>query len=160
MINHIISKWSKLAQKEYKTRHDWVGKVIHEELCKKLKFDHKNKWYMHNLESVLENETHKLLWNFEIHMDLIIIIMSRHQHETFDSLPPSFSIVHRFQQVFKATSCIRAELFYVHSSLSSWLRSSIWSGPQEYITYEFIPTSPAVSRMSGLSNLDSFHDGW
>ena len=28
-INHIISEWSKLAQKEYKTRHDWVGKVIH-----------------------------------------------------------------------------------------------------------------------------------
>ena len=27
-INHIISKCSKLAQKEYKARHDWVGKVI------------------------------------------------------------------------------------------------------------------------------------
>ena len=25
MIIHIISKCSKLAQKEYKTRHDWVG---------------------------------------------------------------------------------------------------------------------------------------
>ena len=28
MINHIISECSKLTQKEYKTRHDWVGKVI------------------------------------------------------------------------------------------------------------------------------------
>ena len=28
-INHIISECSKLAQKEYKTRHDWVGRVIH-----------------------------------------------------------------------------------------------------------------------------------
>ena len=28
-IKQIISKCSKLAQKEYKTRHDWVGKVIH-----------------------------------------------------------------------------------------------------------------------------------
>ena len=28
-INHIISECSKLSQKEYKTRHDWVGKVIH-----------------------------------------------------------------------------------------------------------------------------------
>ena len=27
-IYHIISECSKLAQKEYKTRHDWVGKVI------------------------------------------------------------------------------------------------------------------------------------
>ena len=28
-IDHIISECSKLAQKEYKTRHDWAGKVIH-----------------------------------------------------------------------------------------------------------------------------------
>ena len=34
-INHILSECSKLAQKEYKTRHDWVGKVIHWEMCKK-----------------------------------------------------------------------------------------------------------------------------
>ena len=32
-------------------------------------------------------------------------------------------------------------------------------GPLEYITYELIPGSPAVSCMSGSSNLDSFHDG-
>ena len=42
-INHIISECSKLAQREYKTRHDWVGKVIHWEMCKKLKFDYTNK---------------------------------------------------------------------------------------------------------------------
>ena len=30
-----ISKYSKLAQKEYKCRHDWVGKVIHCKLCKR-----------------------------------------------------------------------------------------------------------------------------
>ena len=33
-INHIISECCKLAQKEYKTRQDWVGKVIHWEMCK------------------------------------------------------------------------------------------------------------------------------
>ena len=43
MINYIISKCSKLVQKEYKTRHNWVGKVIHWELCKKFKFDQKKK---------------------------------------------------------------------------------------------------------------------
>ena len=37
-IYHIISECSKLAQKEYKARHDWVGKVIHREMCKKFKF--------------------------------------------------------------------------------------------------------------------------
>ena len=71
-INHIISECSKLAQKEYKTRHDWVGKVINWEMCKKFKFDHTNKWYMHNPASVQENDTHKLLWDFDIHTDHLI----------------------------------------------------------------------------------------
>ena len=65
MINHIINKCSKLTQKEYKTRHAWVRKVIYWELCKKFKFDHTSKWYMHNPESVLENEIHKILREFE-----------------------------------------------------------------------------------------------
>ena len=38
-IKYIKSERSKLARKEYKTRHDWVGKVIHWKLCKKFKFD-------------------------------------------------------------------------------------------------------------------------
>ena len=41
-------------------------------MCKKFKFDHTNKWYMHNLESLLENDSHKLLWDFDIQMDLRI----------------------------------------------------------------------------------------
>ena len=71
-INHIISECSKLAQKEYKTRHNWAGKVIHWEMCKKVKFDHKKKWYMHNPASVLENDTYKLLGNFDIQTDHLI----------------------------------------------------------------------------------------
>ena len=35
-INHIISECSKLAQKEYKARHDWVSKVIHWEIARNL----------------------------------------------------------------------------------------------------------------------------
>ena len=61
IINHKINECSKLAQKEYKTKHDRVGKVIHWEMCKKFKFDHTNKCYMHNPASVLENDTHNLL---------------------------------------------------------------------------------------------------
>ena len=57
IINSIISKYSKQAQKELRTRHDWVGNVINWDLCKKLKFDHTIKWYMHKPESILENET-------------------------------------------------------------------------------------------------------
>ena len=71
-INHIISECSKLAQKEYRAIHDWVGKVIHWEMCEKFKFDHANKWYMDNPASVLENDTHKLLWDFDIQTDHLI----------------------------------------------------------------------------------------
>ena len=63
-INHIISECSKLAQKEYKARHDWVTKVIQWEMCKKFKFDHTNKWYMRNPAPVLENDTRKPQWDF------------------------------------------------------------------------------------------------
>ena len=56
-IKRIISECSKLAQQEYKTGHDGLSKVIHREMCKKFKFDHTNKWYMHNPASVLENDT-------------------------------------------------------------------------------------------------------
>ena len=68
-INHVIGECSKLVQKEYKARHDWVGKVIHWEMCKKFKFDDTKKWYMHNPAPVLENNTHKLRWDFDIQTD-------------------------------------------------------------------------------------------
>ena len=71
-INHIISECSKLAQKEYKTRHDWIGKVNHWDMCKKFKFDHTKKKYMHNPAPLLENNTHKLLRDFNIHIDHLI----------------------------------------------------------------------------------------
>ena len=41
-------------------------------MCKKFKFDHTNKWYMHNPAPVLENATHKLLWDFNIQTDHLI----------------------------------------------------------------------------------------
>ena len=71
-INDIISERRKLAQKEYKTRHDWVGKVIHWEMCKKWKFHYNNKWYMHNSAPIQENDSHKHLWDFDIHTDHLI----------------------------------------------------------------------------------------
>ena len=60
-IDHMKRTCSRLALKEYKTRHDLVGKLTHWELCKKFKFDHTNRGYMYNQESFLENETQKLL---------------------------------------------------------------------------------------------------
>ena len=31
-----------------------------------------NKWYRHNPEPLLENETHKIIWDFEIQVDHLI----------------------------------------------------------------------------------------
>ena len=80
--NHRISECCKLPQKRYKTRDDRVGKVIHWELCKKLKFDRTNKWNLHKAKSDQENETRKIICDFETptdqqisatRLDLIII---------------------------------------------------------------------------------------
>ena len=69
IIKHIISECSKLSQRKYKTEQNWVGKMIHRELCKKLKFDLSTKWSWQKPELVLENETHKILWEFEIQIN-------------------------------------------------------------------------------------------
>ena len=71
-INHIISECSKLVQKEYKSRDDLEGKVIYLELCKKFNFYLPSKWHLHNTASVLMNDTHKLLYDFNIKTDHLI----------------------------------------------------------------------------------------
>ena len=71
-MNHIISECYNLAHKEYKTRHNWEGKVIHWEMYMKLKFDHTNKWYKHNPGFVHVNDTLRLLWDFDIWTDHLI----------------------------------------------------------------------------------------
>ena len=42
-------------------------------MCKKFKFDHTNKLYMHNPTPVLENDTHKLPWDFDIQTDQLTL---------------------------------------------------------------------------------------
>ena len=72
-----------------------------------------------------------------------------------DPLSPPLPIVHCFRQVLRATAHIGRELLYVGSSWSSSLCTSMWRGPQEYITYELVPNFPAVSCKSGSSNFDT-----
>ena len=43
------------------------------EAMKNWKFYYTTKWYMHKPESVLENEMHQILCNFEIQMDPLIL---------------------------------------------------------------------------------------
>ena len=49
-----------------------MGKVVHWELWKKLKFNYTTKWYMHKPESVLDNATHNIFWAFEMETDHLI----------------------------------------------------------------------------------------
>ena len=71
-IDHIVSGFSKRAQKEYKKRHDNLGKIVHRKLARKCNFEAGDRWYEHEAESVLENEDYKILWNFSIQTDHVI----------------------------------------------------------------------------------------
>ena len=71
-IDHIVSGCSKLAQKEYKRRHDNLGKIVYWKLARKFHFEAGDEWYEHEPESVLENEDYKILWDFSIQTDHII----------------------------------------------------------------------------------------
>ena len=46
-IDHIVSGCSKLAQKEYKRRHDNLGKIVHWKLARKCNFEAGDKWHEH-----------------------------------------------------------------------------------------------------------------
>ena len=70
--NHIVSGCSKLAQLEYKARHDKVATAVHWCLAKKFNLEHADQWYKHRAEAVCENESVKLLWDFNVYTDHVI----------------------------------------------------------------------------------------
>ena len=70
-------------------------------MSEKFKFDHTNIWYMHKSEPVLENDAHKLLWDFNIHTyhiiparnpDLIIINNKRKRKIIDFAVPADYRI--------------------------------------------------------------------
>ena len=71
-ISNIKSECGKLARKEYKQRHDSVGRHVHRQFYEKLGFSRAKLWYEHEPESVAENENFKILWYFMIQCDHII----------------------------------------------------------------------------------------
>ena len=52
-IDHVVSGCSKLAQKEYKRRHDNLGKIVHWKLARKFNFEAGDKWYKHEPERLI-----------------------------------------------------------------------------------------------------------
>ena len=66
---HVPSECSKLAQTEYKGRHDNVARYIHWQLCGKCELERANNWNEQKPEGVVESENFKILWNFTVKCD-------------------------------------------------------------------------------------------
>ena len=60
-VQHLVCGCEKLAQKEYKRRHDNVARKFHWDFCKKNELEHTEKWYQHVPEGVEESEEVKVL---------------------------------------------------------------------------------------------------
>ena len=69
IIDLLIRLCSKLAQTEYKERHNKVASMLHWNLCKKYHLPASKKWWEHNVEKVLQNKEVKILWDFKIQTD-------------------------------------------------------------------------------------------
>ena len=68
-VSHIVSECSKLAQKEYKRRHDNIRKCIHWKLCMKYNINSKVSWHDHSTKGVVESNNIKILWDCVIQSD-------------------------------------------------------------------------------------------
>ena len=68
-VNHLLSECPKLAQKEYKERHDGLARALHWDLCKQHGFERSDKWYEHTPKKVEDNENFILLWDFSKQTD-------------------------------------------------------------------------------------------
>lgn len=62
----------KLAQNEYKRRHDNVAKAVHWKLREEYGLERSEKWYEDTPESVVENDRIKILWDVSIQCDHVI----------------------------------------------------------------------------------------
>ena len=71
-VCHLVSERKKLAQKEYKRRHDNEARIIHWKLCELHQLERKEKWYVHVPEGVVENDEVKLHWDMNIQCDNVV----------------------------------------------------------------------------------------
>ena len=65
-VAHVVSECGKLAQTEYKGRHDNVARYIHRQLCGKCGLERANSWCEQKPEGVVESENFKILWDFTV----------------------------------------------------------------------------------------------
>ena len=59
-VSHIVSECDKLAQKQYKRRHNNVTRIANWKLCGEYNLKRSERWYEHDPEGVVENEEVKI----------------------------------------------------------------------------------------------------
>ena len=65
----IISGCKRLAQREYKKRHDKVALRVHWEMCRKYGIECTDKWYDHQPLEVAENRDVRITWDMIVYTD-------------------------------------------------------------------------------------------
>ena len=63
-----MSDDSKLAQKEYKRRHDNVARMVNCKLHEKFNAKKYEKWYLNNPQTISENVYQKLIWDMTLQL--------------------------------------------------------------------------------------------
>ena len=71
-VQHVICECKKLAQCEYKKRHDTLAELVDWKLCEKHNHVRKAKWYEHCPEGIVEDDDVILLWDMNIQCDNVI----------------------------------------------------------------------------------------
>ena len=64
-VDHLVSSCCKIAQTDYKGRHDRIAANLYWNLCKQF-------GYEHQAEKLLENDNFKLLWDVDIKTNRVI----------------------------------------------------------------------------------------
>ena len=130
-------KWmQQTVTKGIKTKQEWVGKVIHWELCKRSKFDHNDKWYIK--QNLFKNmRPIKILGDYEIQMnhliparrpDLVLITKTKRTCHPMDFAVP---VDHRVK--IKVNKNINKYLDLARDLKKLWNKGDenvIWNDPQ------------------------------
>ena len=66
-VRHIVSEYKKLAQREYRKRHDKVALWVHWEICRKYGRECTDKWYDHQPLAVTENREVRITWDMTVY---------------------------------------------------------------------------------------------
>ena len=68
-VRHIVSGCKKLAQREYRKRHDKVALQVHWKICRKCGIECTDKWYNHKPLAVTENREVRITWDMTVYTD-------------------------------------------------------------------------------------------